>query len=247
MNLTQNYLTKNDCYKAGRTITPKGIMIHSPGVAQPDVDVFVNTWNAPGVDACVHAFVTREGVVQTLPWNWRGWHAGTPPHGGVSANNTHISIEILEPTGHTYDGGRMVGYDPAANRAYFAAVYHNAVELCTMLCGRYGFNPADKAVLLCHSEGYARSIASNHADVMHWFPFHGKSMDAFRSDVAAAMAPPAPELDNTPAAWEREGVEWARERGILRGGDGGDLLLHQEMTTAKFCVMLKRFHDGEGK
>lgn len=243
MNLTKNYLTGNDCYKAGRTITPKGIMIHSSGVAQPEVNVFLRTWNAPGVDACVHAFVHRDGVVQTLPWNWRGWHAGVPKNGGVSANNTHISIELLEPAGHSYEGGTMVGYNPAANMEYFTAVYQNAVELCATLCREYGFDPVDKSVLLCHSEGYARNIASNHADVMHWFPFHGKTMDRFRADVAAAMAPPAPVPDNTPAAWEREGVEWARECGILRGGDAGDLMLHQEMTTAKFCVMLKRYHD----
>ena len=31
------------------------------------------------------------------------------------------------------------------------------------------------------------SIASTHADVMHWFPKHGKSMDTFRSDVKALL------------------------------------------------------------
>ena len=30
-------------------------------------------------------------------------------------------------------------------------------------------------------------IASNHADVDHWFPKHGKSMDAFRAEVRAAL------------------------------------------------------------
>ncbi|ARP41383.1 hypothetical protein GTHT12_03458 [Geobacillus thermodenitrificans] len=31
MNLKKLYLTKNECYKAGRKITPKGIMVHSTG------------------------------------------------------------------------------------------------------------------------------------------------------------------------------------------------------------------------
>ena len=30
-------------------------------------------------------------------------------------------------------------------------------------------------------------IASNHGDVLHWFPKHGKSMDDFRAAVAAEM------------------------------------------------------------
>ena len=37
--------------------------------------------------------------------------------------------------------------------------------------------------IICHSEGAKLGIASNHGDVMHWFPKHGKSMDTFRADV----------------------------------------------------------------
>ena len=108
MEIREHILTNNDCYKAGRTIVPKGIMVHSTGVAQPDVAVFLRQWDRPGVEACAHAFVHQGGVVETLPWNWRGWHAGSPPGGGTSANNTHISFEILEPAGHTYRGGTLV-------------------------------------------------------------------------------------------------------------------------------------------
>ena len=39
--------------------------------------------------------------------------------------------------------------------------------------------------IICHCEGYKQGIASNHGDVMHWFPKHGKSMDTFRLDVKA--------------------------------------------------------------
>lgn len=160
-------------------------MVHSPGVAQPDVNVFLKNWDRPGVDACVHAFVYEGGAVQTLPWNHRGWHAGTPRGGGVSANNTHISFEILEPAGHTYQGGTMIDYDAAANTAYFAAVYHNAAELAAFLCRTYGLDPLKDIV--DHEEGYRLDIASNHSDVMQWFPKHGKSMDTFRADVKALL------------------------------------------------------------
>lgn len=187
MNLTECILTGSDCWKAGRTITPKGVMVHSTGVAQPDPEVFLRMWNQPGTEACVHALVHRDGVTQTLPWNWRGWHAGAPKGGGVSANNTHISFEILEPAGHTYQGGTMVGYDAEKNAAYFAAVYRNAVELTAMLCARYGLDPLAPGVVVDHAEGCALGIASNHADVGHWFPKHGRDMDRFRADVARAM------------------------------------------------------------
>ena len=56
---------------------------------------------------------------------------------------------------------------------------------------RFQVVPQDK-VCICHSEGYKRGIASNHGDVMHWFPKHGKSMDTFRADVKALLAKDAP-------------------------------------------------------
>ena len=41
--------------------------------------------------------------------------------------------------------------------------------------------------MICHQEGYQRGVASNHADVLHWFSKMGKTMDDFRADVARAM------------------------------------------------------------
>lgn len=185
LELREQFLTQNDCYKGGRTIVPKGIMVHSLGVAQPNVGVFLSTWNAPGITKCVHAFVAEGGIVQTLPWNYRAWHAGTPKKSGISANSTHISFEICEPAGHTYAGGTMLGYDIEKNAAYFASVYQSAVELCAMLCEKFKLDPLRD--ILCHSEGYTRNMATNHADVMHWFPKHGKNMNIFRADVQKMM------------------------------------------------------------
>lgn len=201
MRLIKCILTANDCYKAGRTITPKGVMVHSTGANNPLVARYVqpvegqsnetqlkaeiggnrnaNDWNNPGLDVCTHAFVGKladggVGTVQTLPWNHRGWHAGTGTSGG-SANNTHIAFEICE--------------DDLTDEGYFRKIYQEAVELTAMLCKTYNLNPLADGVVICHSEGYQRGVASNHADVMHWFPKFGKSMDTFRSDVSKAMTP----------------------------------------------------------
>ena len=212
MRLIKCILTANDCYKAGRTITPKGVMVHSTGANNPLVARYVqpvdtqadaaglytvlgtnrnkNDWNNPGLDVCVHAFVGKladggVGSVQTLPWNHRGWHAGTGTSGG-SANNTHIAFEICE--------------DGLTNAAYFGKVYQEAVELTAMLCKQYNLNPLADGVVICHSEGYKRGIASNHADVMHWFPKHGKNMDTFRQDVSKAMGGATQVKPQAPAA-----------------------------------------------
>ena len=198
MKLNKCLLTQNDCYKAGRTITPKGVMVHSTGANNPLVARYVqpsdndpnraslqdtiggnrnaNDWNNPGLDVCTHAFIGKladgsVGTVQTLPWNYLGWHAGYGKKG--SANDTHIAFEICE--------------DGLTDPNYFGKVYQEAVELTAMLCKQYDLNPLADGVVICHSEGYQRGIASNHADVMHWFPKFGKSMDTFRSDVAKAL------------------------------------------------------------
>lgn len=185
MNLHKLILTNNACYKAGKTITPKGIMVHSTGANNPNLKRYVgpddgllgknhynNHWNQDkpdGRQVCVHGFIGKlaDGSIatyQTLPWNYRGWHAGG------SANDTHIGFEICE--------------DGLTDASYFSAVYKEAVELCVYLCKQYGLTEKD---IICHSEGCKLGIASNHGDVMHWFPKHGKSMDTFRAAVKAGL------------------------------------------------------------
>ncbi len=185
MRLLTKYMTRNDCYTAGRKITPKGIMVHSTATPGVMAAAWFNRWNksykAGQIDrqVCTHAFLDDKEVYQYLPWDHRGWHAGG------NANNTHIGFEICEPGGFTYSGGaNMVGYDVQRHEAYFRSVWQNAVELCTFLSRQYGLNEKD---IICHSEGHKKGIASNHADVMHWFPRHGENMDTFRAAVKAAL------------------------------------------------------------
>lgn len=82
--------------------------------------------------------------------------------------------------------GSYLQYDPRETEGYFAAVWDRAVALCAHLCREYGLDP--ERDILCHAEGHGKGIASNHADVLHWWPLHGRSMDDFRAAVKAAMA-----------------------------------------------------------
>lgn len=181
MNLKKLFLVNNECYKAGRKITPKGIMWHSTGANNPylkryvgpddgllGVNKYGNHWNQfrpDGRQVCVHAFIGKlqNGQVatyQTLPWNHRGWHAGG------KANDGYIGFEICE--------------DNLQDRNYFNQVYKEAIELTVYLCKLYGLTEKN---IIDHSEGYRLGIASNHGDVKHWFSRHGKSMNMVRADV----------------------------------------------------------------
>ena len=192
MDLRQQFLTANNCYKAGTPLVPKGVMWHSTDAPNPNLRRYVqpddgllgnnpngNSWNQPspdGQDVCVHAFIglDKNGNVatyQTLPWDMRGWHCDQGING--SGNDTHISFEICE--------------DYLNDESYFNKVYQEGIELTAYLCSQFNLNPLEDGVVICHSEGASRGIASFHADVMHWFPLFGKTMDDVRRDVAALM------------------------------------------------------------
>lgn len=203
MNLRKLIFTNNACYKAVRTITVKGIMVHSTGANNPNLKRYVgpddgllgkneynNHWNQDkpgGRQVCVHAFIGKlaDGTIatyQTLPWNHRGWHAGG------AANDTHIGFEICE--------------DGLTDKAYFNAVYKEAAELCAYLCKEYKLDPMADGVIIGHYEGHRRGIASNHADPGHWFPKHGKSMDTFRAEVQRLLKATEPSKPPTPTPTE---------------------------------------------
>ena len=193
MTLYKILATNNECYQRAVAIKPCGIMVHSTGANNPNLKRYVqpdngmigvnnagnhfNTYRPGGRQVCVHAFIGKDkngniATCQTLPWNYRGWHSGVGRKG--SANNMgYIGFEICE--------------DGLTDSNYFNKVYKEAVELTAYLCKLYNLDPSKDGVVICHSEGHTRGIASNHSDVMHWFPKHGKNMDMFRADVVNAL------------------------------------------------------------
>lgn len=195
MKITKLYLTKNDVYtnnlgridnryKKFQDEGPKGLMLHSVGTAQPKAEVFIKSWNKPGVEKATHGFIEPNAVYQTLPWNYRGWHAGG------NANNTHIGVEMTEPATIKYTGGSSwVDLDPKTTEAHVRATYAKAVELFAELCKEFKLDPLADGVIISHSEGHKRGIASNHGDPEHIWKKFGLSMDLFRAAVAEAMRP----------------------------------------------------------
>ena len=203
LEIVQAFVTNNDCYKANvnradkryvkfQDEGPKGLMLHSVGCAQPDASVFVRKWDKPNYSACAHAVIDANSgiVMQTLPWNFRGWHCGSGSKGAAaSCNNTHIGVEMCESkwikyTGHLADFEIL---DKAKAQADCKRAYNAAVELFAMLCETYGFDPMTD--ILSHNEGGKQGVASGHVDPEHYWtgldmPY---TMNGFRQAVKAKL------------------------------------------------------------
>lgn len=198
MNLIRSYLTQNPCYAANinkadsRYTTfqqrgPLGLMLHSVGCAQPSANVFVKSWNKSSYDwACVHAFIDADDgkVYQTLPWNYRGWHAGG------SANDSYVGVEMCESKYIKYipnNAAKFEILDEAKARADCKRCYNSAVELFASICKQYGLNPL--TAICSHKEGYEKGVASDHGDPEHYWKGLGMSytMDGFRRAVKKEM------------------------------------------------------------
>ncbi len=212
MEIVQSIMKNNPCYKAGKKIAVKGLMLHSVGCPQPSAETFIRNWDKPEQErACVHAFIDGNTgkVYQTLPWDHRAWHAGG------SANNTHIGVEMCEPSCIRYTGGAtFTCTDQTAAMEVLKRTYNAAVELFAFLCREYHLDPLADGVVISHKEGHDRGIASGHGDPNHlWNGVQsGYTMDGFRKDVKAAMGAEqtAQQTAQTVAVQAKEAVEKAQ-------------------------------------
>ncbi len=195
VEITQYFQTENPCYKAGRTINPSGIVVHSTGANNayirryvgPDDGVlglnkYGNHWNKASANKCVHAFIGKVAdgsvrIYQTLPWNYRSWGVGSGSKG--SYNATHIQFEICE--------------DGLINEEYYNQAFTLAKELCAFLCAEYDISPDN---VVGHYEAGAAGYGSSHADPRNWQRKFGGSMNEFRADVRAMLG----QVDETTTA-----------------------------------------------
>ena len=249
IKITRSYLTNSPCYKSKRTITVQGLMLHSVGCNQPNAQVFIKNWNNSSCQVGVHAFADETGIFETLPCRetsgkaHRAWHCGSGSKG--SANNTHISLEMTEPSCIKYVGGSTFTCSniPKAQE-HVRKVTQNAVEYFAMLCIFHNLNPLGKNVIISHAEGHDLGIASGHSDPSHlWKQLNmDYNMDKFRQDVYKKVQ----ELksgnnseedenmdvntfeklfneyrktlrDNDHSQYSEEAMKWALDNGILLG------------------------------
>lgn len=287
----QCMMTNSTCYKGTRKMEVKGILWHSTGANNPNLKRYVqpsendanysqlmnllgkntygNDWNHIAVQAGLNCWIGKlaDGsvtTVQTMPWDYRPWGCGSGAKG--SCNNGWIQFEICE--------------DGLTDPNYFNQVYKEACEITAYLCDMYNIDPHGTVdmngvkvpTILCHADSYKLGLGSNHGDVLHWFPKHGKNMDTVRNDVAALMKPTVsvitpttqkPEEDNEmtqekfnemmnvyltqlaqkePAAWSADARAWCEANGIINGDANGNKMYKKYLTREEMAAIVYRLH-----
>ncbi len=265
-------LTRNDCYvrnsKESKLPTSQQdsrycryyagathIVVHSTGAnnpwllryVQPDDGIlgknrYGNSWNNPGLDVCVNAFIGRadDGTVstyQTLPWEFRPWGVGSGSKG--SYNDCAIQFEICE--------------DDLTDRAYAQECFEAAALLSAYLCREYGIPVGN---IVSHNEAHELGYGSNHGDPEHWWPKFNLSMDKFRARVQEILTEDEKSGDdanksvfdlsgtgNTHSAWFDREIAWAVENGLFKGDGEGNFGWQKAMTREQFAAVLYRFEN----
>lgn len=280
----QCMMTNSTCYKQTRTMQVKGILWHSTGANNPNLKRYVqpsdndpnytslinklgkntskNDWNHISVQAGLNCWIGKlaDGTVttvQTMPWNYRPWGCGSGSKG--SCNNGWIQFEICE--------------DGLNDANYFNKIYEEACQITAYLCKMYNINPLGTTTLngitvptiLCHADSHKLGLGSNHADVNHWFPKFGKSMETARTDVYNLMSniqeddedmtdEKFAELMNTwltnkaneKETWGTDNLEWAKANGIMAGGSAGRMMPNKFCTRLETVTMLRRLAEKLG-
>lgn len=289
----QCFMRQSSWYKGAGKTTVKGVLWHSTGANNPNLKRYVqpddnaadkakmlallgmnrngSDWNHVSIAAGVHAFIGKlengdVTAVQVGDWAKSAWGCGRGRKG--SCNNGWIQFEICE--------------DDLTDPAYFTKVYREAVELTAYLCRLYNLDPQGTVtycgmkvpVILCHQDSYQLGLGSNHADILHWLPKFGKSMQTVRNDVSALLAgintneednnmdvarfkelwgEMRRELqDNDSGVWSREAREWAVSTGLITGNgteiNGEPNFMWEDLLTREQLItVLYRFAKMMGR
>lgn len=229
----QCFMTQSTCYKGTGKMAVKGVLWHSTGANNPTLKRYVqpddnaanrdellaligknsygNDWNHIYRKAGLNCWIGKlaDGTIatiQTMPWDYMPWGCGSGSKG--SCNAGWIQFEICE--------------DGLTDSVFFKKVYDEACEITAYLCKMFGIDPNGTVnvngvrvpTILCHADSCKLGLGSNHGDVNHWFPKHGKSMVTARADVAALLGvvdkppvvvtptPPTTTVDTAKTIWD---------------------------------------------
>jgi N-acetylmuramoyl-L-alanine amidase len=197
---------------------PQWITIHDTANTRIGADALSHTKylkgdQAAGIPVSWHFTVDDKRVVQHLPLDEVGWHAGDGLSG--TGNRSSIGVEICE----NQDGNRE-------------KAEANAALLTADLLQKFGLNINQ---IVQHNRwsgkncpGVLRSRPNG------WTQF----LSAVEQNLGERIFPDVPA-----SHWAAEGIRFVKETGLMTGKIDGRFYPEEPLNRAQFAAVLKRFHD----
>lgn len=220
LNIRQ-YLCNSSNYKKNRPGEIEYIVMHytagSGDTAKGNASYFAN---ASELRRSAHYFVDESAIYQSVPDEETAWHCGGSNYRHDKCRNFNsIGIEMCSDK------------DKSGNYYISEKTVDNAVDLVKHLVDKYSI---DASHVLRHYDVTGKTCPAPWVtDSSKWAAF----IDRITKEDEEMSEK---EKDNVPAEWEKDSVDKAVEKGILKGSSEGDLMLHSAVTRAQLMVFLDR-------
>lgn len=213
MNIIKNLVDKTKySIKCPYAMTATRIVVHetaNDASAQNEINYMRNN----NLETSFHFAVDDKEIVQGLPLDRNGWHAGD---GNGKGNREGIGIEIC--------------YSKSGGERWEKAVDNAARFIAELLKERnWGIDKVTK-----HQDYSGKNCPHRILSDYGWENFINK-INSYLKEMNNMKT-----ADNTPDTYAKEAVEWAIENGILKGTDEGDFKLHSNLTRQDALVFLYR-------
>lgn len=201
----------------------KYLVFHYTGNINDTAKGNANYFHNNKVSASAHYFVDDTTIYQSVPDYVVAWAVGGTKYAnskggtmyGKVTNSNSISIEMCGTgTGTSASEATMV----------------QAAELGRQLMKKYNI-PLENVY--------------RHYDVTGKLcPAWAVDADAWSKFKHRLEEPTMAKLDNTPASYAKDAVDWAIALGILKGGTNGDLMLSAPVTRQQMLTFLYRYEQA---
>ena len=215
------------------------VAIHCSSVQHTAEGIDAN-FDKPTFKASSNYSVDRTGRKSLhIPEDKRAWTTG-----GLDANNEPIRVNGI--SGSDIDHRAItieVASDGFHPYAITDAAYEGLIELLVDICKRH---PAIGRLRWKGDKSLVGQPDKQNIAVHRWFAYKAcpgdyiyERLGAIADEVNRRLD----ERDNEPSKWKgaAEAVNWAKETGIMKGDDKGNLRLRDNITREEMCVMLHRF------
>lgn len=237
MTITQMILNKTAKGRPGKTIKPKGLVIHWTANTGRGANAWANRnyFNTTDRAASAHYIVDDKEIIQCLPENEMAYHVGA---------NSYKSAALQRLS--RYPNDCTIGIEICVNSdGNFEKALRNAVELAADICHRYGWNRNN---LWRHyditGKDCPKFFVDNPTAVRYGFSSAAGGWERFKADVECLLADRKEDDDLKEVYVDFEGKLASSKGGI---NEAGKLCVPIVELIEKFNLpLVANFQNGKG-